>query len=147
MFFRSDESGTTENFTKYLNAAAPMAWTAEPGKKWTGKGEGKEKSAGVADAVKATEGGITYAEWSYAKDNKLGIAQVDNGGGPVELTGDAVGKAVAAAKSIGTGNDLTPQARLRHQGGRRLPDPPGDLRDRLLQGQGRRQDGRWSSPS
>ena len=25
-------------------------------------------------AVKATEGGITYAEWSYAKDNELGIA-------------------------------------------------------------------------
>ena len=31
VFFRSDESGTTENFTKYLNAAAPDAWTAEPG--------------------------------------------------------------------------------------------------------------------
>ena len=29
----------------------PDAWTAEPGKKWTGKGEGKEKSAGVASAV------------------------------------------------------------------------------------------------
>ena len=81
VFFRSDESGTTENFTKYLKAAAPTAWTAEPGKKWTGKGEGKEKSDGVAGAVKATEGGITYAEWSYAKDNKLGIAQIDNGGG------------------------------------------------------------------
>ena len=37
-------------------------------------------------AVKATEGGITYVEWSYAKDNKLGMAQIDNGGGPVELT-------------------------------------------------------------
>ena len=49
VFFRSDESGTTENFTKYLKAAAPDAWTAEPGKKWTGKGEGKEKSAGVAE--------------------------------------------------------------------------------------------------
>ncbi|HET7719514.1 MAG TPA: phosphate ABC transporter substrate-binding protein PstS, partial [Acidimicrobiales bacterium] len=78
VFFRSDESGTTENFTKYLKAAAPAAWTAEPGKKWTGKGEGKEKSAGVAGAVKSTEGGITYAEWSYAKDNDLGIAQIDN---------------------------------------------------------------------
>ena len=27
VFFRSDESGTTENFPKYLNAAAPQAWT------------------------------------------------------------------------------------------------------------------------
>jgi phosphate transport system substrate-binding protein len=107
VFFRSDESGTTENFTKYLKAAAPMEWTAAPAKKWTGKGEGKEKSAGVANAVKATEGGITYAEWSYAKDNKLGIASVDNGGGPVDLTADAVGKAVADAKIVGTGNDLS----------------------------------------
>ena len=64
VFFRSDESGTTENFTKYLKGAAPKVWTADPAKKWTGKGEGKEKTAGVAGAVKATEGGITYAEWS-----------------------------------------------------------------------------------
>jgi phosphate transport system substrate-binding protein len=106
VFFRSDESGTTDNFTKYLNAAAPADWPAEPAKKWSGKGEGKEKSAGVANAVKATDGGITYAEWSYAKDNKLGIAQVDNGAGPVELTGAAVGKAVSAAKQAGTGNNL-----------------------------------------
>jgi phosphate transport system substrate-binding protein len=106
VFFRSDESGTTENFTKYLSAAAPKEWTAEPGKKWTGKGQGKEKSAGVASGVKATDGGITYVEWSYAKDNKLGIAQVDNGAGPVELTSAAVGKAVSAAKQTGTGNDL-----------------------------------------
>jgi phosphate transport system substrate-binding protein len=106
VFFRSDESGTTENFTTYLKAAAPNAWAAEPGKSWTGKGEGKEKSSGVAGAVQSTDGGITYAEWSYAKDNKLGIAQIDNGAGPVELTGQSVGKAVAAAKADGQGNDL-----------------------------------------
>ena len=138
VFFRSDESGTTENFTKYLKAAAPDAWTAEPAKKWTGKGEGKEKSAGVAGAVKATEGGITYAEWSYAKDNKLGIAQIDNGAGPVELTGESVGKAVAAAKQTGTGNDLRLKLDYATKEAGRLPDRPGDLRDRLLQGQGRR---------
>jgi len=107
VFFRSDESGTTENFTKYLHTAAAKDWSADPAKKWSGKGEGKEKSAGVANAVKATDGGITYAEWSYAKDNKLGIAQIDNGAGPVELTGAAVGKAVSAAKQSGVGNNLT----------------------------------------
>jgi phosphate transport system substrate-binding protein len=106
VFFRSDESGTTENFTKYLNTAAPDAWTADPAKVWSGKGEGKEKSAGVAEGVKSTDGGITYVEWSYAKDNDLGIAQVDNGGGAVELTGETVGKAVEAAKADGEGNDL-----------------------------------------
>ncbi|WP_426565197.1 phosphate ABC transporter substrate-binding protein PstS [Angustibacter sp. McL0619] len=106
VFFRSDESGTTENFTKWLHAAAPAAWTSDPGKKWTGKGEGKEKSAGVTDGVTNTEGGITYVEWSYAKDAKLGIAQVDNGGGPVELTADTVAKSVQTATQVGTGNDL-----------------------------------------
>jgi phosphate transport system substrate-binding protein len=106
VFFRSDESGTTENFTKYLHAAAPKVWTADPAKKWTGKGEGKEKTAGVAGAVKSTEGGITYSEWSAAKDNSLSMAQVDNGAGPVELTGEAAGKAVAAAKQVGSGNNI-----------------------------------------
>jgi phosphate transport system substrate-binding protein len=107
VFFRSDESGTTENFAKYLAAAAPKAWTAEPAKKWGGSvGEGREKSAGVSDGVKSTDGGITYVEWSYAKDNKLGIAQIDNGGGAVELTGESAGKALAAARPAGQGNDL-----------------------------------------
>ena len=106
VFFRSDESGTTENFTKYLNGAAPDNWPADPAKVWSGKGEGKEKSAGVAEGVKSTDGGITYVEWSYAKDNNLSIAQVDNGGGAVELTAESVGKALEAAEPAGEGNDL-----------------------------------------
>lgn len=106
VFFRSDESGTTENFTKYLKGAAADAWTADPAKKWSGIGEGKEKSSGVAEGVKSTDGGVTYVEWSYAKDNGLGVAQIDNGGGAVELTGESVGKAVAAATQDGEGNDL-----------------------------------------
>jgi len=107
VFLRSDESGTTENFEKYLAGAAPSAWKTEPAKKWAGTvGEGREKSAGVSDGVKSTEGGITYVEWSYAKDNQLGMAQIDNGGGPVELTGESAGKALVAAKPAGEGNDL-----------------------------------------
>ncbi|WP_350278973.1 phosphate ABC transporter substrate-binding protein PstS [Kribbella sp. HUAS MG21] len=106
VFFRSDESGTTENFTKYLKAAGGGAWAGEPAKKWTGTGSGKEKSAGVAEGVKSTKNSITYVEWSYAVDNKLGVAQIDNGSGPVELTPESAGKALAAAKPAGTGSDL-----------------------------------------
>jgi phosphate transport system substrate-binding protein len=106
VFFRSDESGTTENFQKYLAGAGGGAWTDEPSKVWPGAGEGREKSSGVADGVKTTPNSITYVEWSYARDNNLGIAKVDNGAGPVELTGESVGAAVASAKSVGTGNDL-----------------------------------------
>lgn len=109
VFFRAEESGTTENFGKYLVAAAGDKWAldSENSKKWPGTGEGKEKSAGVAEGVKSTDGGITYVEWSYAKDNNLGIAAIDNGAGPVELTGETVGKAVATAKQVGEGHDLS----------------------------------------
>lgn len=107
VFYRSDESGTTENFEKYLAATAPDVFTAEPSKAWAGTvGEGREKSAGVAEGVKTTDGGITYVEWSYATTNELGVAQVDNGGGAVELTGESVGKFVAVAEVTGTGNDM-----------------------------------------
>ncbi len=106
VFFRSDESGTTENFSKWLNKAAPAVWTAEPSKKWAGKGEGKEKSTGVVQGASTTEGGLTYVEWSFARDAKLGIAQVDNGGGAVSLNAESVAKAVGTAKQKGTGTDL-----------------------------------------
>ena len=107
VFFRSDESGTTENLQKYLVGSAPDVWKDKPSKVWPGKvGEGKSKSDGVSEGVKSTEGGITYVEWSYARDNKLGIAQIDNGGGATELTGATAGAAVAAASIAGTGNDL-----------------------------------------
>ena len=107
VFFRSDDSGTTDNFTKWLSAAAPSAWTAAPAKKWTGKGEGKAQNTGVASAVKDTEGGVTYTEWSFAKDNKLGIAQIDNGGGPVTLSAESVGTSVSTATQVGQGNNLS----------------------------------------
>ncbi len=107
VFFRSDESGTTENFQKYLSGSAPDAWTAEPSKAWPGKvGEGRAKSDGVSQGVKSVEGGITYVEWSYATSNQLGVAQIDNGGGAVELTGESAGKALTAAEVVGEGNDL-----------------------------------------
>jgi phosphate transport system substrate-binding protein len=107
VFFRSDESGTTENATKFLSKAGNGAWKKEPGKAWTGAGEGKPKSSGVAEAVGSTKNSITYVEWSYAKDNELAMAQLDSGKGAVELSGEAVGKAVADAKVKGSGNDLS----------------------------------------
>jgi phosphate transport system substrate-binding protein len=106
VFFRSDESGTTENATKFLAAAGNKAWTKEPGKAWTGTGEGKNKSSGVAEAVGSTKNSISYMEWSYASDNNLKIAQLDSGSGATELTGDSVGAAVSEATVAGTGNDL-----------------------------------------
>ncbi len=67
VFFRSDESGTTENTAKFLSKAGNGAWKDEPSKAWTGTGEGKNKSSGVAEAVASTKNSISYMEWSYAK--------------------------------------------------------------------------------
>ncbi|HEX5906055.1 MAG TPA: phosphate ABC transporter substrate-binding protein PstS [Propionibacteriaceae bacterium] len=106
-FFRSDESGTTENTTKFLSKAGNGAWKDEPAKAWTGIGEGKNKSSGVAEATANTKNSITYIEWSYAKDYNLSMAQLDSGSGAVELTGASVAKAVAEAKVKGDGNDLS----------------------------------------
>lgn len=107
VFFRSDESGTSENVQKYLAAAATSNWKAEPAKKWAGaSGEGKKGSQGVAEGISGTKGGFGYIEWKYAKDSQLGVAAIDNGDGPVELSAESAGKAVESAEVTGTGNDL-----------------------------------------
>src|SRR5829696_4474251 len=85
--FRSDESGTTDNFQKYLDAASKGAWAKGAGKAFAGGvGEGAKGNEGTAAAIKNTKGAITYNEWSFAKSNKLQIAKIVNAGGgePVE---------------------------------------------------------------
>lgn len=107
VFFRSDESGTSENFQKYLTTAAPKEWPTEPSKQWPAEvGEGREKSSGVAEGVATTDDSITYVEWSYAKDNNLSVAEIDTGDGPVTLTAESAATAVSAASQVGEGNDL-----------------------------------------
>jgi phosphate transport system substrate-binding protein len=106
--FRSDDSGTTDNFQKYLKASSKGAWTQGDGKKFVGGvGSGAQGSAGVAQAVAATEGAIGYVELSFAQDNKLGMAKIDSGSGAVALTDENVGKAISGVTVTGQGNDLT----------------------------------------
>jgi phosphate transport system substrate-binding protein len=108
VFFRSDSSGTTQNFETYLSKAAPADWSIKPDKAWGGKvGQGKAKSQGVQQAIGSTEGAIGYTEWSFAVSGNLSTAKVDNGAGAVELTAATAGKAVSAATVAGTGDDLT----------------------------------------
>ncbi|MGW2050363.1 phosphate ABC transporter substrate-binding protein PstS [Streptomyces sp. NPDC001858] len=107
-YHRSDESGTTDNFTKYLIAATPDNWKYEGGKAWQAKGgQAAAGSSGVAQGVKQTSGAIGYMELSYAKDG-LGTVAVDTGASaPVKASSDGATKAVAAAQVVGTGNDLS----------------------------------------
>jgi phosphate transport system substrate-binding protein len=105
--YRSDSSGTTDNFQKYLAAAAPQAWTKGAGSEFQGgAGEGAQKSAGVVQAVQATPGAIGYVEKGFADQARLPFAQIDSGAGAVELTDDSAKKAIDAAKFAAEGNDL-----------------------------------------
>lgn len=102
---RSEDSGTTDNFTKYLAAAG--GWTFELGKAWTAPGGvGAQGSDGVAKAVAGTEGAVGYVEWGFATQERLQIAEIDNGGGPVALTAESAGAAVEAAEIVGVEADL-----------------------------------------
>ncbi|GAB2816262.1 phosphate ABC transporter substrate-binding protein PstS [Actinocorallia aurea] len=105
---RADESGTTDNFTKYLTAVAPDVWKFEGGKVWTAPGgQGGTKSDGVTTLIKQSAGSIGYIEMSYAENAALSTAKVKNGAGEyAELSADSASKAIAGAKIVGTGNDL-----------------------------------------
>lgn len=106
-FHRSDSSGTTDNFTKYLAAASSGAWTFEPGKEWTAPGgQGSKGSDGVASSVKSTPNSIGYMELSFVQDAGVNAAWIDNGGGAVEATSENAASTIANATIKGTGNDL-----------------------------------------
>ena len=109
MIFRSDESGTTDNFQKYLDAASDGAWGKGAGKTFNGGvGEGAKGNEGTSAAIKNTPGAITYNEWSFAKNQNLQIARIVTSAGPdpVELTAETVGKSIAGVQIKGQGNDL-----------------------------------------
>lgn len=84
---RSDGSGTTYNFTDYLSAVS-HAWKTKVG---TGTsvawptGEGEPKNAGVAAAVRSTNGAIGYTDVYYAIHNALGYMRVQNRAGKFVL--------------------------------------------------------------
>lgn len=75
---RSDESGTTENFTEYLSEVVPSVWKFEVSGDWPVKGgEAANGTSGVVEAVAAGEGAIGYADASQA--GELGIAKIKVG--------------------------------------------------------------------
>jgi len=82
---RSDGSGTTDNFTKYLADAAPGVFTIKPGSQpeWP-KGSSLQAgngNQGVAQIVKGTDGAIGYVDLSDAKGAGLTYASIKNAAG------------------------------------------------------------------
>lgn len=96
---RSDESGTTENFTEYLSATAPDVWTEEPSGDWPFPGgEAAQGTSGVVGAVEAGTGTIGYADASQAGD--LGVALVGVGEEFAEPTPEAAAAVVDASTTV-----------------------------------------------
>lgn len=107
---RSDDSGTTTNFTEYLAAAAAEAWTDKASGIWpaTLKGENAKGTSGVVKTVTDTPGAVTYADDS-AVSGKLGIAQIKVGSSFTKISAEAAAKAVDAGKPVEgrNANDLS----------------------------------------
>lgn len=90
---RSDESGTTQNFTEYLSEVVPSIWKYEVSGDWPVKGgEAAQGTSGVVEAVTAGEGAIGYADASQA--GELGVAMIKVGKEYAEPTPEAAAKIV-----------------------------------------------------
>ena len=98
---RSDDSGTTTNFTDYLAAAAPEVWTDEADGVWPAslQGENAKGTSGVVKTVTDTPGAVTYADDS-AVGGKLGTASIKVGEEFVKISAEAAAKAVEAGEPV-----------------------------------------------
>lgn len=101
---RSDDSGTTENFTEYLSENAPDAWTHGPIETWPiDGGQSGDGTSGLISTVEGGDGTIGYADASQA--GNLGIAKIQVGEEFVEYSAEAAAKAV----------DVSPRAEGREE--------------------------------
>jgi phosphate transport system substrate-binding protein len=105
---RSDGSGTTNIFTTYLSSVSDT-FKAKPGAglsvSWP-VGIQAKGSEGVAGQVKQIEGGITYVELSYATQNNLSVADVQNSAGSFVPPSPEGATACAAAAAATLPDDL-----------------------------------------
>jgi phosphate transport system substrate-binding protein len=96
---RSDDSGTTENFTDYLAQAAPNAWPHEVAGTWpTGGGEAAKGTTGVVQAIRSGNGAIGYADHSQIGD--LPSVRVKVGSEYVAASADSAARIVDASSRV-----------------------------------------------
>ena len=106
---RSDESGTTENFTDYLSQAAPEVWTFGAIERWDdddgpGGGEGGQGTSGVVSVVGVGSGSIGYADASQIGD--LPAVAVGVAGEFVEFSPEAAGRVIDASTRLDERNEF-----------------------------------------
>ena len=151
--YRSDNSGTTYNFTDYLSTVS-ADWKSKLGvgvnAQWP-TGVGGSGSSGVSGVVTKTEGAIGYADVAYALKNKLRFASDPEQGSGKYATPGLRGINAAAAtlpKKI-TGNGAALDRRPAEGQSARVPDLHVHVRDRadrLVEG-GRAAEARSTGPS
>jgi phosphate transport system substrate-binding protein len=98
---RADDSGTTENFTEYLNVTAPDVWSWEADGVWPDAvkgGEAAQQTSGVIDAVTSGTGTIGYADASRA--GELGTVAVKVGDEYVPYSAEAAAAIVDASPLV-----------------------------------------------
>jgi phosphate transport system substrate-binding protein len=104
---RSDDSGTTQNFTEYLSATAKDVWTAAPSQTYPYTvGDAAKGTSGVADATRNASNSITYIDESGASG--LSIAKLKVGADYVSISAAGAAAVVAASPMVAgrTSNDL-----------------------------------------
>jgi len=98
---RSDESGTTFNFTEYLNKTSGGAWSEAANTVWPASakgGQGADGTSGVIGLLGNTDGAIGYADDSAVKaDGSLGVVSIKVGSDYNAPTADGAAKVLAAS--------------------------------------------------
>ena len=101
---RSDSSGTTQNFSLYLEKAGGSAWTLGSSStiKWPSAARAGNGNPGVAQIIKSTPGAIGYVDYSDAKASGLSYASIKNS------SGNYVAPSTQAASAAGNGITIEP---------------------------------------
>jgi phosphate transport system substrate-binding protein len=97
---RAEASGTTSNFTKFLQSAGGPGWTLGQGDTitWPAGTQGAQGNGGVAQCIKSKTGAVGYVDFADAKNAGLTYASVKNKNGEYEQpTLDGASKAAAGA--------------------------------------------------
>jgi phosphate transport system substrate-binding protein len=104
---RSDSSGTTQNFTLFLQDAVPSVWKLGSSSTitWPSTAHAGNGNGGVAQIVKTTPGAIGYVDYATAKASGLSYASVQNKQGKYVAPSPSAASAAAAGATVAT--DLT----------------------------------------
>jgi phosphate transport system substrate-binding protein len=103
---RSDGSGTTEQFTKYLQAAAKDTWKLKSGStvEWSADTQAGNGNGGVAQIIKSTKNAIGYVDLPDAKAASLKYATVKNQAGkfvdPSSASASAAGDGIEVKENL-----------------------------------------------